>query len=291
MKPASFDYHRPADLAEAMGLLAELGEDAKPLAGGQSLVPLMNFRLARPPHLIDLNGIAELDYIRLQDDAVVIGSMTRQRSLERSDLIAKRLPFVPSAVGLIGHQQIRNRGTIGGSLAHADPAAELACLALVLDAQIHLASKSGGRVVEARDFFLGPFTTALRDDELVTEVRIQTPHGRWGGALCEFARRSGDFALVSASVRLDGMTDGGCERARLVFGGVGATPVRCPQVEQFLELNGLDDRWLDQAAEAAAAGLRPTGDIHASAEYRRDLARVLLRRALAQARRTGGGGQ
>jgi aerobic carbon-monoxide dehydrogenase medium subunit len=225
MKPASFDYHRPDTLDEALAILAEAGEDAKPLAGGQSLVPAMNFRLARPAILVDLNRLAPLAHITEDaDGGLRIGAMTRQRAAERSAAVASKAPLLHQAMPWIAHPQIRNRGTVGGSLAHADPAAELPAVMAALDARFVLQSRSGGRTVSAQSFFKGLLTTDIAAGELLTEVQIPPMPAGAGTAFLELARRHGDFALVGVAVLVVLDRSGVCAAARIVLLSVGDGP-------------------------------------------------------------------
>ncbi len=288
MKPASFRYFDPRSVEEALELLAQHGDDAKVLAGGQSLVPMMNLRLARPACLIDLNRIAALDYLREEDGALVVGAMTRQRSVETSELVRARNPLLAEAVGQIGHIPIRNRGTVGGSLAHADPAAEWPALALALDATLLVRSSQGERRVAARDFFVGPLTTCLEPAELLAEVRVPHLAPGAGWAFVELSRRFGDFALVGVAVRLS-LQAGVCAGAAIALTGVGGGPVRAEKAEGLLRGERPSAALFEQAARAVAEEIEPDADLHASADYRRRLAQVLTRRALDEAQRRAKG--
>jgi CO/xanthine dehydrogenase FAD-binding subunit len=281
MKPAKFDYHDPRTLDEALSLLAQLGDQARPLAGGQSLVPLMNFRLIRPAHLIDLNGVAELSYLKMDDGTLRLGATTRQRELERSADVAKRWPLLREAASYIGHVQIRNRGTVGGSLAHAFPSAELPVAMVTLDASFALRSKANQRTARAEDFFLSYMTTSLQSDELLTEISIPAPPANSGWSYQEVSRRHGDFALAGAAslVALD--ANGAIQYARLTL--TGATPIRALEAEEFLVGERPSDTLFRDAAQRAAENLEQDSDIHASAEYRREACAVLARRAFMQA--------
>jgi len=284
VKPASFEYFRPRSLDEALSLLAEHGGDAKPLAGGQSLIPAMNFRLATPSVLVDLNEIRELSYINDAAGDVRIGGMTRQRTVERSTLISQHVPLIAETMPHIAHPAIRNRGTIAGSLAHADPAAELPAVMLALEATLVVSSKSETREVPADDFFVGLFSTAVRPGELLTEIRIPPPAGRSGFAFQEISRRHGDFALVgvAAAVQLDGQ--GRCAQARVALLSVGDRPMLARQAATALAGQPPSAESIRAAADAAATrDIDPSSDIHASARYRRQLANVLTRRALERA--------
>jgi carbon-monoxide dehydrogenase medium subunit len=294
MKPASFEYLAPDSLDAALEALARHGWDAKLLAGGQSLIPVMNFRLAQPAVLIDLNRIRDLDHIQPEGSGGLrIGAMARQRSLERSAQIAELAPLLHEAVPFIAHPQIRNRGTLGGSLAHADARAELPALAVALRARLRLQRSGGERWVEARDFFTGLLSTALEPEEILTEVALPPMPARSGWAFQEVARRHGDYAQVglAAVVTLD--EAGRCREARLVYLSVGDRPVEAREAARLLEGAAVSDGGIAEAIAAAADKasrdeMEPSGDVHASADFKRHLARVLtgrvLRRAFARAR-------
>ncbi|HMH53547.1 MAG TPA: xanthine dehydrogenase family protein subunit M [Candidatus Acidoferrum sp.] len=283
MKPPRFDYLAPASLDEALAALAEHGDAAKVLAGGQSLVPLLNFRLVRPAYLVDLNDIPGLAYIRQENGHVAIGALTRQRALETSALIRERVPLLADAMPQIGHAQIRNRGTIGGSLAHADPAAELPAVVAALDGELVVRNASGGRVLRPDEFFVAYLTTALDPTELLVEVRLPLVPPRTGTAFLEVSRRHGDFALVgvAASVTLDDA--GVCTRCAIALIGVGPAPVVARAAAQRLVGSKPTMEVLQDVGQLAAADLSPDGDLHASSQYRRHVAGVLTRRALARA--------
>jgi CO/xanthine dehydrogenase FAD-binding subunit len=283
MKPPRFDYLAPASLGEALDLLAALGEGAKVLAGGQSLVPMLNFRLARPAHLVDVNGLAELAGIREDDGHLVIGALTRQRAVEQSVLVGRRCPLLAEAMPQIGHVQIRNRGTIGGSLAHADPAAELPAVVAALGGEIVLRSTRRRRVLKAEEFFVGYLTTAAEPDELLVEVRLPAVPARTGTAFVELSRRHGDFALVgvAATVTLDGA--GVCTACAVALTGVGPTPVDAAEAARALVGVRPEPAAFENVGRRVAAALEPDRDLHASSEYRKHLAGVLTRRALARA--------
>jgi len=293
MKPAPFAYHAPDTVDEVVDLLAEHGWDAKLLAGGQSLVPTMNFRIAQPAVLIDLNRVGVLSHITEAGAGgagggnggdLLIGAMTRQAAVERSGRVAARTPLLAAAMPHIAHSQIRNRGTIGGSIAHADPAAELPAVALALGARFRIRNGDGERRVPASEFFQGLFTTSLGPEDLLTEIAFpaQAPGSGW--AFQEIARRHGDYALVgvAATVSLDG--DGRCDAARIVLLSVGGAPLEATGAQQMLIGETPDGARLREASAVAAADdIDPVGDLHASAKYRRHLAGVLVRRALAEA--------
>jgi carbon-monoxide dehydrogenase medium subunit len=276
LKPPRFGYHAPRTLEEALELLASQ-PNARPLAGGQSLMPMLNFRLAAPDHLIDLNRISALSYIKEEAGNLVIGAMTRQRDIEKSELIAKRLPLLAEAIRLVGHRQTRNRGTLGGSLAHLDPSAELPTVAMALDAQIEIKSKGKNRVVPMADFCKGLMSTALEPDELLAEVRFPLWKEGHGHAFIEFARRHGDFAVVSCAVLLE-ITKGKVARASITLGGVAAAPLRMPDAEALLV-----DRKSIPAAAALCAKIEAFDDPTYPSWYRKKLAATLARRALEQA--------
>lgn len=285
MKPAAFEYFAPQSLDAALALLAQHGGDAKPLAGGQSLIPAMNFRVAQPAILVDLNRLDELDYVRQADGGELrIGAMTRQRRLERELLVARAAPLLHETIPYIAHPQIRNRGTIGGSLAHADPAAELPVIAMALDARLRLQSASGERWVAAGEFFQGLFTTALTPEELLVEIALPAMPPRTGWSFIEFARRHGDYALMGVAARVTLDEAGQCRQARLVYLNAGDGPVDARQAAESLRGRTLSTEAIDAAADLAADNeIDPTGNVHASAEYQRHLANVLTRRALKQA--------
>ncbi|MBI3961091.1 MAG: xanthine dehydrogenase family protein subunit M [Chloroflexi bacterium] len=284
MKPASFDYFAPKSIDEALALLAEYGYDAKPLAGGQSLVPTMNFRLAQPAVLVDLNGIDELFFIRESGDGLRIGAMTRQRTVERSPLVRERAPLIHETMPHIAHPQIRNRGTFGGSLAHADPASELPVLAVTLNARMRVQSSQGERWVDAKNFYLDLFATDLQADELLVEIAIPDLPTATGWAFDEMARRHGDYAMAGAAATVTLAADGSVAATRLVYLSVGDYPTEAFQSEAALIGEQPTPEALRAAAEIAASqDIDPIGDIHASADYRRHLARVLAERVLARA--------
>jgi carbon-monoxide dehydrogenase medium subunit len=282
MKPVRFDHLLPSTLEEALSMLAEHAPDARPLAGGQSLVPMMNFRLARPTVLVDLNKIPELAYIRDAGDHLAIGAMTRERAIENSDLVRAASPLLHDATLNIAHLPIRSRGTIGGSISNADPAAEYPATVLALDATLVARSVRGAREIPAAAFFDGVMTTTLEPDEILAEIRVPKAPPGSGGAFVEIARRHGDFALagVAAQINLDGeaVTD-----IRLAACGVGPGPIRLTAAEDILRAGGLTDAALAEAGRAAAEAADPEGDVHATAAYRRKLAGVMTRRAVKKA--------
>ena len=283
MKPAPFEYVRPASLDEAIEVLDAGEGGAKILAGGQSLIPAMNFRLAQPALLVDLADLEELVGIRRRDDGGLwIGAMTRQRTVERSEAVRELAPLVAAAMPWIAHPQIRNRGTIGGSLAHADPAAELPAVMTALHATMVVRGSDGVRRVPARDFFLGLFTIALEPGELLVAVELPAPAQGARHAFEELARRHGDFALAGVAVSLATRGDGAVAEAAIALLGVDDVPVLSPAAEQLVGRTPNAEA-IASVAEETAATLDPPGDIHATPEYRRHLAGVLVRRALERA--------
>jgi len=291
MKPAAFEYDDPQTVDEALDLLARHGDECKVLAGGQSLVPLMNFRLARPGRLIDINGVGELSGIQRDGGTLVIGAMTRHAQVERSDVIAESWPLLHEAIGWVGHAQIRNRGTVGGSVAHADPAAELPAAFAALDARFRVRSRRGYRVLGWQEFFVAEFTSALAPDELVMAVEVPAQDHATGSAFVEFARRHGDFALGGAAVTVRLGRDGGCEAATIALLAAGPAPARAEAAETLLRGAKVDEPAIKAAAAEATRALHPTSDIHGSTEYRLRLLRAMTERALTtaaqRARRSG----
>jgi CO/xanthine dehydrogenase FAD-binding subunit len=284
MKPAPFEYHRPASTDEALALLAEHGYDAKLLAGGQSLVPAMNFRLAQPAVLIDLNRIRTLDYVARVDGGLRIGAMTRQATTERHPLVAAHAPLLAETLPFVAHAQIRNRGTVGGSIAHADPAGELGAVMLSLGARFYLRGPNGTRDVEASEFFTGLFGTALEADEMLTEVEIPSAAPRTGWAFDEVSRRHGDYALAGMCAAVEVDADGRCTAARIALLGVGDAPLLAREAAAALVGQAPTDDAIRAAADIASQrDIDPPGDIHATPAYRRALTEVLVRRVLPRA--------
>ena len=285
MKPAPFEYHRPDTVEQAVALLAAHGYDAKLLAGGQSLVPAMNFRLAQPAVLVDLNRVGGLSYIHEQrDGGLRIGAMTRQRAAERSAAVAARAPLLAETLPYVAHAQIRNRGTIGGSIAHADPAAEVPAVTLALDARFRLAGPNGERTVHAADFFTGLFGTALEPEEVLVDVDLPPPAPGAGWAFDEVSRRHGDYALAGLAATVELAEDGTCRAARLALFSVGDGPVLAAEAASLLVGSVPTADAIRAAAEAASQrDIDPPGDIHASPDYRRHLVDVLVRRVLPRA--------
>ncbi len=288
MKPASFEYRAPDSIDQALELLNEHGDTAKILAGGQSLVPAMNFRVLQPSMLIDLNRLTEMEYVR-EDECLRIGAMTRERTLEFDERIAKRSPLLHEAVPNIAHPQIRNRGTIGGSIVNADPAAELPVLMLALNARLKALGIAGERWIEAQDFFVGMFTTALEPNELLMEIEIPFPQARTGWSFMEVAPRAGDYALmgVAALVTLD--ENGNCRQSKLVYLNAGDGPMDAKEAAQSLVGESVDEKLISAAAaHASEKEISPFGNIHASPEFQRHLAKVLTIKALKQAAERAG---
>ena len=279
MKPVPFEYHRPATLAETFDLLDRYGDDGRLLAGGQSLVPALNLRLAAPRAVIDINRIPDLDGIRLTGDGLVIGALARQDALERSPLVREHAPLIAAALPHVGHSAIRARGTIGGSLALADPAAELPACAVALGATIRAGRRGGSRDIEAAEFFRGVYTTALAPGEIVTEILVPRAAAGWRWGFDELARRHGDFALAGLAAGA-AVTAGAIVQPRLVFFGVGTRPVRARRAEAALADRRVDAETLAAAGRALDDDLDPPGDVHGSPALRRHLARVLLARVV-----------
>lgn len=282
MKPPPFSYHDPRTVAEAIALLSRL-DNAKLLAGGQSLMPMLNFRFVQPDHIVDLNGVEGLSGIHETADGITVGAMTRQRDLEFSDIVARRFPLLHEAVRSIGHRQTRNRGTVGGSLCHLDPAAELVSCALALDAVVTVEGPDGRRDVAFADFPLGYLTPAIGPDEVVTAVRFTAWPPGHGWAFEEFARRHGDFAIVSAAVLIAADGHGRITRAAVVLGGMGAVPVRAAGLEAALTGQEVPDAASLRLACESCRGVEALDDVHASAGYRQHLATVMSRRAVEKA--------
>ena len=283
MKPAAFEYRRATAVEDAVDQLTELGDEAKLLAGGQSLVPMMNFRLVRPSALVDVAGIPDLQYLEPHDGrGLKIGALTPHRWLEEMEdpELLEGFSILKRAARWVGHYPIRTLGTFGGSIAHGDPSAEWCMLAALLDAEIVAVGPEGERVVPASDFFHGFFMTALEPDEMIVEVRFPQPAPN--AALQEFARRAGDYAIVAAAVTLD-MDDGKCRSARVVLGGVADVPLRVTEAERVLEGAEAGREAFEQAGREAAKAVDPPSDVQGTAEYRRDLSAVMVRRALEEA--------
>jgi aerobic carbon-monoxide dehydrogenase medium subunit len=283
MKLPPFEYACPTTLPEAVQLLARHDGEAKALAGGQSLVPMLAFRLAQPALLVDLRKLADLRGIRISEQGVALGAMARWREIEDDERLDTAHPLLKAAIAHVAHYQIRNRGTVGGSLAHADPAAEMPGIAMTCDAEIAVVGKSGARVIQAADFFQGALTTALTSDEIIVEVRLPAwpARRRWGFE--EFARRRGDFAMAAAAVFYDQSEDGKARSAHVGVIGVADRPLRLPAVEEVLNGRTIDQATIAEAETATSAAVDPQDDIHASAAYRRALVGTMVERALKRA--------
>lgn len=283
MKPAAFDYYRPSTIDEALQLLAEYGDEGKLLAGGQSFIPIMNMRLSTPACIIDINHLNELDYINVEDDRLKIGALTRQSKLETSQHIRDYAPLLAEAASFIGYAQTRNRGTVGGSLVHADPSAEIPLTLLVLNAKAVIRSLEEERLVDLSDFFLTYLTTDIMPDELLTEIQIPLGAMKKGYSFVEFSRKHGDFALVSVACLLDTDAEGKITSGRLTIGGIDAVPLLVEDALEGLIGKPISNDLLDEVAKLAIADAEPDEDLHASKEYRKNLAEVMIKRAINQA--------
>ncbi|HVF24745.1 MAG TPA: xanthine dehydrogenase family protein subunit M [Anaerolineales bacterium] len=289
MKPAAFEYHAPDSLEQALQIMKLHAGEGKILAGGQSLVPAMNFRVVQPGVLIDLNRVSELSFIREEGETIRVGAMTRERYLEFDSSIAKRTPLLTEATPFIAHPQIRNRGTIGGSIVNADPAAELPVLMLALNARLKACNASNERWINAPDFFTGMFSTTLEPDEILVEIELPFMPGRTGWSFMEVAPRAGDYALmgVAALVTLD--ENGKCLRAKLVFLNAGEGPMDAKEAAQILQGEMLNDELIESAAaHASEKEINPFGNVHTSPEFQRHLAKVLTKKALKQSMQRAG---
>jgi carbon-monoxide dehydrogenase medium subunit len=283
VKPPKFLYARAESVEEALALLAQEGEGAKVLAGGQSLVPLLNLRMAQVSALIDINRLSILSFIKKENGTLRVGALTRHRLMETSDEVRATCPLLSRAAAEVGHLAIRNRGTIGGSLAHADPAAEWPLVAVTLDAQFVLRSEHATRTVAARDFFLAPLTTALEPHELLCEIHFPAGAGRTSWGFQELCRRPGDFALTAVACQLTLEQNGACTSASLAVGGAHSTPLYIPAVGTIVQGSRGEEEAIREAAECAAQAVDPPSDVHGSAEFRRRMVKVLAVRALKEA--------
>lgn len=286
MKPSAFDYHAPRTVDTALELLQRYSDDARLLAGGQTLLPMMNFRIAAPSVIIDLNRIQELAYIKAESDRVRIGAMTRQRAIEFSPVVAKDLPLLREAIRLVGHLPTRSRGTIGGSIANADPAAELPMILQALEGEAIVVGPNGQRVIAAADLFCDAMTTSIEADEILTELRFPVMTPGAGYAVEEFSRRRGDFAVAAIAVMIVQNADR-CRKARIATAGISSCAGRLYAAEQALEGKVLNEATIAQAAELAAEAVDPLSDRNASPEFRRHLTRVLTQRAILRASGVG----
>jgi carbon-monoxide dehydrogenase medium subunit len=283
LKPAAFDYHRAQSLPEALALIARFGAEAKVLAGGQSLTPMLNLRLARPAQIVDLNDLVELDSVMRRGDRLVIGALTRHHRVATDRAVIAACPLLAAAAATIGHDAIRRRGTLGGSLAHADPAAQLPLVAVALDAEIHVASERGERVVRARDFFTASLVTVLEPDEMITAVHFPIDGPRSGWAYEMVAKRHGDFAVVSVVARVDLDADGRVATLGLTLGGIAPTPSVLDDAAA-VHVGWLpDDTWAVRVGTSVAAAIAPDDDPRIPALYRKELAATLVARALGAA--------
>jgi carbon-monoxide dehydrogenase medium subunit len=281
--PAVFDYHPATTIEEAIALLQQYGDEAKVLAGGHSLIPAMKLRLSQPEHLVDIGRVPGLSYIREEGNAVVVGSLTTYTTLERSELLARYFPIIPEAVNLIADQQVRNRGTIGGSISHADPAGDLPAVVLALKAEIVAQGHKGTRTVPIDDFLVGTFTTALEPDEIVTAIRFPVPAAHTGSAYEKLANRASHYAVVGSAVVVTLGDDGTCTAASVAITGAAAEITRAKAVEAALVGKKLDEAAIAEAASHAPEGLEFISDIHGSEAYRRQMSSVITRRALTRA--------
>lgn len=282
MIPGNFEYHSAGGVDEAVALLARHGDTGKLLAGGHSLLPMMKLRFAEPAHLIDLNGIAELRGIREEGNTLIIGSMTSENALIDSEVLRQRCPVLPEAARLIADPQVRNRGTIGGDALHGDPGNDHPAVLMALEAEFVIRNPSGERREPANGFYLGPYLTALRDDDLVTAIRVPVPAANHGWAYAKFKRKTGDYATAAACciLEMDGDT---CRRARLTLTNVGPTPLRAEDAEELLTGQAIDANRIEQAAQAAMSTCEPATDLRGSPEYKTHMAGEMTRRAIATA--------
>ena len=283
MIPAAFEYHAPTSIIEASALLARLGEDAKILSGGQSLIPLMKLRLANPHHLVDINGIPGLSFIREADGFLRIGALTRESDLEESELIRTRYPLIHDTSQVIADPVVRNLATIGGNLAHADPANDHPAAMLAAGAEIVAAGRGGERRLPIESFFTGPFATALKADEILTEIRVPVPTARSAGAYLKVERKVGDFATAAVAVQITLAANDLCSRIGIGLTNVGLTPIKAGKAEGALRGQRLDDKAIKEAARLAADAAQPAADLRGPVEYKKDLVRVLTVRALHRA--------
>ena len=283
MIPAAFEYHTPGSISEATALLARLGDDAKVLSGGQSLIPLMKLRLSSPRHVVDINGIRGLDGLREADGFLRIGALTRESDLEASEIVRTRYPLLHDTCKVIADPLVRNLATVGGNLAHADPANDHPATMLALGAEVVAVGTKGERKIPIGSFFTGPFATALRPDEILVEIRIPVSAARSGGAYLKLERKVGDFATAAVAVHVVLSASGTCDQVGIGLTNVGLTPIKATQAEAALKGKKPDDATIKQAAELAAAAAQPSDDLRGSVEYKKDLVRVLTARALRRA--------
>ena len=283
MIPAAFEYHTPSTIGEATALLAKLGEDAKVLSGGQSLIPLMKLRLASPAHLVDINGIPGLSGIQEGDGVLRIGALTRESELEESELVRSRYPLLHDTSKVIADPLVRNLATVGGNLAHGDPANDHPATMLALGAEVVAVGPKGERRLPIASFFTGPFATSLKPDEILVEIRVPTPPARSGGAYLKLERKVGDFATAAVAAQVTLGANGACEQVGIGLTNVGLTPIKATKAEASLKGKALDESAIKRAAELAAEAAEPSADLRGSVEYKKDLVRVLTARALRKA--------
>jgi aerobic carbon-monoxide dehydrogenase medium subunit len=283
MIPAAFEYHAPSTIGEATALLAKLGEDAKVLSGGQSLIPLMKLRLANPAHLVDINAIPGLSGIREADGFLRIGALTRESDLEESEIVRTRYPLLHDTSKVIADPIVRNLATVGGNLAHGDPANDHPATMLALGAEIVAVGPKGERRMPIATFFTGPFETGLKPDEILVEIRVPVPPARSGGAYLKLERKVGDFATAAVAVQVTLGANGACEQAGIGLTNVGLTPIKATKAEASLKGKALDESAIKQASELAAQAAEPSADLRGSVEYKKDLVRILTARALRKA--------
>jgi carbon-monoxide dehydrogenase medium subunit len=283
MIPAAFDYHAPSTVGDATALLAKLGEDAKILSGGQSLIPLMKLRLASPAHLVDINGIPGLAYLREAEGVLRIGGLTRESELEESDLIRARYPLLHDTSKVIADPLVRNLATVGGNLAHGDPANDHPATMLALGAELVVVGAKGERRIPIGSFFTGPFATSLKPDEILVEIRVPAPARHSSGAYLKLERKVGDFATAAVAAQLTLGAGGTCDQVGIGLTNVGLTPIKATKAEDALRGEKLDEATVRRAAELAAEASEPAADLRGSVEYKRDLVRVLTARALRRA--------
>ena len=289
MIPAAFEYHAPRSIGEATQLLSRLGDDAKVLSGGQSLIPLMKLRLAAPKHIVDINGIPGLAHLGESDGVLRIGALTRESDLEESELIRTRYPLLSDASKVIADPVVRNLATVGGNLAHGDPANDHPATMLALGAEVVVAGPKGERRIPVAKFFTGPFTTALGGDEVLTEIRVPSPGPRSGGAYVKLERKVGDFATAAVAVQLDLDAGSVCTQVGIGLANVGSTPIKAEAAEAALRGKRPDEAAIKRAAELASQAAQPSADLRGSVEYKKDLVRVLTARALRKAIERAGG--
>jgi carbon-monoxide dehydrogenase medium subunit len=291
MIPAGFEYHAPTSVGEATGLLARLGEDAKVLSGGQSLIPLLKLRLASPRHLVDINRIPGLAYVKEADGTLRIGALAREVDLDESAVVRERYPLLADATRSIADPIVRNLATVAGNLAHGDPANDHPAVMLALGAEVTATGPSGERRIPIGAFFTGPFETALRHDELLTEIRVPAPGPRSGGAYMKLERKVGDFATAAVAAQVTLAADGTCAAVGIALTNAGLTPIKASQAEAALKGKRPDEAAIKQAAQLAADAAQPEADLRGSVEYKKDMVRVLTARALRKAIERAGGGR